>query len=118
MNKWECDYRDGAGKRCQSVAVGCGGAIGLEAIGWHFKRGKLIEGDGTLLGAIDAVYESLQSRNASVLLCPLHRPDPVPVSERRPEMHDDTSEQPCSLCRAEIEADRIQAMIIGVADLT
>jgi len=45
MNLWECDHPG-----CKCTAVGVGGAIGLRAIGWYFKRGPIIR-------------------------CPNHRPD-------------------------------------------
>ena len=73
MNRWRCDVHG-----CESTAVGVGGAIGLRAIGWYFRRGP-------------------------VTLCPEHRPDPT---TNRVEMHNPAGNtgQPCSLCAAEIEA--------------
>lgn len=35
MNYWECDQSG-----CQSKSHGIGGAIGLRAIGWYFKKGE------------------------------------------------------------------------------
>lgn len=86
MNKWECDVLN-----CTNTAVGVGGAIGLLAIGWSFVRG----------GA------------AGSLLCPAHRPDPIPCTDD--SRNDDgsymTLGQPCSSCRADQIADIIQHAI-------
>lgn len=51
MNVWECEYPG-----CHAVAWGCGGAVGLRAIGWYFEVGP-------------------------VILCPRHRPDPIQCTE-------------------------------------
>jgi hypothetical protein len=37
MNKWECQAPG-----CRAVAFGTGGAIGLRAIGWHFRAGPIL----------------------------------------------------------------------------
>lgn len=55
MNEWQCD--EGG---CMSKAVGVGGAIGLRAIGWYFKRGQ-------------------HDKHGPVILCPLHRADGRPI---------------------------------------
>jgi len=56
MNKWECEFPG-----CKSTAVGCGGAVGLRAIGWYFKPGPKI-------------------------FCPNHRPDKEDCSSCIAEM--------------------------------
>lgn len=84
MNLWECDYRYPDGIRCRSKAIGCGGAIGLRAIGWWFKRGTMGPPD---------------------LLCPDHRPEPTPCRERPSDY------VPCAPCAAELEANYLQTLI-------
>ncbi len=37
MNKWVCQHRG-----CGKSVVGCGGALGLRAIGWYFRKGPII----------------------------------------------------------------------------
>ena len=54
MNKWECDSQG-----CDVTAIGCGGAIGLRALGWQFEKGQ-------------------RSDMMPVILCPEHRTDGVP----------------------------------------
>ena len=54
MNLWECE-RPG----CKSTAVGCGGAIGLRAIGWQFIAGET----------------KMMMTLGPTILCPLHRTD-------------------------------------------
>lgn len=84
MSVWECEHPG-----CKSQAVGCGGAIGLRAIGWYFQLGP-------------------------VILCPNHRPDPMPCEDKYglPEYRG----EPCTHCTAEHEADKWQAVIAaGVA---
>lgn len=80
MNVWEC-----ADHGCGSTAVGVGGAIGLRAIGWHFTYGGPI-------------------------LCPRHRPDPVPCDDKYSTLNHGID---CHLCSAEHEADSWQAGIIA-----
>jgi hypothetical protein len=115
MNLWECDYRYPNGSRCKSTAIGCGGAIGLRAIGWHFAPGRIVPDDGTLEGVIESVFASLSRANSSRLYCPAHRPDPVAENERRPDCKRarSPSEGPCSMCKGEIEADEWQTMILA-----
>ncbi len=64
---------------CTSTAVGAGGAIGLLAIGWSVEPG--------------------------VLLCPKHRPDPIPCTS---SIH---VGEPCSGCRADVVANTVQHAI-------
>jgi len=90
MNLWECEEPG-----CDATAVGEGGAVGLRAIGWYFQPGP-------------------------VILCPRHRPDPIPCvdpgvpPEERAEKHG----KPCPSCRAAAEADRIQATLATDEDTT
>lgn len=67
---------------CKSKAVGSGGAIGLRAVGWHFAI------------------------NGGPLRCPAHRPDQTPCTDAN-----DNRGKPCSLCPAEMEANRFQTLI-------
>jgi hypothetical protein len=88
MNKWDCDH-DG----CTTTAVGTGGAIGLLAIGWYFVAGTW--------------------GRSGQLLCPAHRPDPIPCAD---DSRDDdgnyrTFGKPCSDCKADEIADVIQHAI-------
>ena len=79
MNRWECQHEG-----CPNSVIGCGGAIGLRAIGWYYELGPLI-------------------------FCPNHRPD---GTLERGNLHDPDAEdtdKPCSLCQADAEARRIQA---------
>lgn len=85
MNKWECD-QDG----CRSAAVGVKSAIGLRAIGWYFRRGT-------------------PSDIEPVILCPRHRPDPIPCTDKSP--------YPCELCAAYKEADLVQELLKAIDDL-
>src|SRR5258706_14173648 len=39
MNQWNCEEQG-----CAASAIGCGGAIGLRAIGWQFELGRKAEG--------------------------------------------------------------------------
>lgn len=55
MNFWECSTTG-----CGRTAYGTGGAIGLQAVGWWFKRGE--NGFGP------------------TLYCPAHRPDGPPCA--------------------------------------
>lgn len=54
MNLWECSKVD-----CTQTCVGLGGAIGLVAIGWYFKRG------------------SADPIRPPTLFCPGHHPSPA-----------------------------------------
>lgn len=75
---------------CDATAVGTGGAIGLRAVGWHFIPG-------------------------APLKCPAHRPD---GSEKRiPEIPCDKT-GPCSACRAEEEADRLQYLVAQAVEIS
>jgi len=67
---------------CTSTATGVGGAAGLIAIGWFFEPGPR-------------------------LLCPVHHPDKVPCDDGFPE----NAGKPCSLCRAEDQAEFWQNQI-------
>lgn len=82
MNRWRCEHPG-----CTREVVGCGGAIGLRAIGWYF-------------------------RPAPVILCPAHRPDPIAT---RAPLHDpdDNDDALCRLCRADLEAYRWQLLMGG-----
>jgi len=73
VNRWVCGHHG-----CESSAVGVGGAIGLRAIGWYFRKGP-------------------------ITLCPAHRPD---GTLDRVELHDKETDAGdlCSHCAAEIEA--------------
>jgi len=66
---------------CTATALGEGGAIGLRAVGWYFEPGP-------------------------VLRCPAHRPDGE--TERRFMGCERPVGEPCSPCRAEMEAERYQ----------
>lgn len=85
MNKWECEYPE-----CTATAVGVGGAVGLRAIGWYFKRG-----DGVSLKGPD-------------IYCPFHRPDPIPCEGK---YSTDNHGNDCSECAGERQATGIQAFI-------
>lgn len=50
MNQWDCQHPG-----CKRQAIGTGGAIGLQAIGWWFERG--------------------QGGSGPRIYCPPHRPD-------------------------------------------
>lgn len=76
LNRWECEHSG-----CTSRATGTGGASGLLAIGWWFLPG-------------------------SKILCPAHRPDPVPC-----RADGDNRGKPCSTCAGDAEADMIQHAI-------
>ena len=79
MNRWDC-HEPG----CTSSAVGCGGAIGLRAVGWYFVRGP-------------------------VLFCPAHRPD---KTRNRTELHGPKDRSgPCGVCTGEREAADLQALL-------
>ena len=84
LNKWECEGRDANGKRCDSTAIGTGGALGLRAIGWWFSIGGPI-------------------------YCPVHRPDPITC--RNPDGVADRVGVSCSLCAGDAEARTIQTVI-------
>lgn len=81
MNRWQCEHPG-----CDASAVGCGGAVGLRAIGWYFEVGPGIR-------------------------CPAHRPDPMPCADKYSK---DNHGKSCSLCRAESEAEQIQEMLTAV----
>lgn len=98
MNKWECDFPG-----CKSSAVGCGGAIGLRAIGWHFQRGAPIPPGADLRTLVAAVFDPSRE---PVLLCPRHRPDPIACRDR-----EEGSPVLCALCAGDREADQIQSTI-------
>ncbi len=90
MNYWECDYRDpGHGARCNSKAMGLGGAIGLVAIGWYFDR------------------HNLNEMGTGILLCPAHRPDKIPC-----KLVDSKLNELCSYCKAEAKANYFQEILI------
>lgn len=78
MNLWACQHPG-----CPHTVVGCGGAVGLRAIGWYFRVGP-------------------------VIVCPAHRPDGGPCV--RPAADADPNPT-CSLCRAETDAMRCQRII-------
>lgn len=83
MNRWDCDHQD-----CDRFVVGVGGAVGLRAIGWYFEIGGPV-------------------------LCPPHRPDPVPCDDKySPENHG----TPCAVCAAEHQAQPIQEKIMTDQD--
>lgn len=95
--KWECGHvydRDieghaKAGERCTMSASGCGGSIGLIAIGWHFEPGK-----------------------PDSLRCPAHRPDRTPCRDQDYAGRSSKNwGKPCSACRAESEAKRYQGAL-------
>jgi hypothetical protein len=65
--------------------VGCGGAIGLRAIGWHFVAG-------------------------GPLSCPDHRPDGRPCVDASVADNPNLG-KPCGLCSGEDEANRLQVLI-------
>jgi hypothetical protein len=79
MNVWECSQPG-----CTVKALGCGGAIGLRAVGWHFLPGGRI-------------------------FCPQHRPDKAPG---RADLGCQMSE--CSTCAGEAEALRWQQMMNAI----
>lgn len=88
MNRWQCDHHD-----CDVTATGAGGAIGLLAIGWWF--GHTLEGVGG-----DGPY---------ALLCPAHRPDPVPCDQ--PYAPESQHGKPCPQCAAEHDTKEWQRII-------
>lgn len=91
MNKWECDAPG-----CRNSAVGCGGAIGLRAIGWYFVPGN----------------------HAPRLFCPAHRPDGAPCQNVGEEDTRTVAElQNCPMCAGDNEADEIQDVIYGMLGL-
>lgn len=108
MNLWECDHRDPAtGKRCRSVAYGCGGAIGLRAIGWHFEPREAPPSTGNLVADVALTIAGMPG-----LFCPNHRPDAQGACRdrfRRPD--DEPGPNPCSLCTGEEEADKLQEVV-------
>ncbi|MAT84097.1 MAG: hypothetical protein CMD39_07380 [Gammaproteobacteria bacterium] len=57
LNLWECEHRG-----CTAAAAGTGGAVGLRAIGWYFRRGS--------------------GGSGPTILCPNHRPDASPPQAR------------------------------------
>jgi hypothetical protein len=59
-----------------------GGAMGLRAIGWYFKRGP-------------------------VLFCPAHRPDASILCKLAPK----SKGMPCSQCTGIVEAEKFQQFI-------
>lgn len=75
---------------CDRTAVGTGGAIGLRAIGWYFEPN---------LG----------------LFCPSHRPD---GSTKRIAQVPCDQAGPCSGCKADEEADRLQYLIAQTLELS
>lgn len=75
---------------CKNTAIGTGGAIGLTAIGWYFIPGP-------------------------VILCPAHRPDGIRCTD--PDGTDSPNGK-CSICKAQLEADKIQSFITLVHHLT
>ena len=78
MNLWECGEPG-----CKRSVTGCGGAIGLRAIGWYWG------GYGT-----------------HFIRCPAHRPDGVKCHDTYPEGGDS-----CTYCAAEDEAAHWQNMM-------
>jgi len=54
MNQWNCEEQG-----CAASAIGCGGAIGLRAIGWQFELGRKTEG----------------FPHPPMIRCPMHRID-------------------------------------------
>lgn len=76
MNRWECQHPE-----CNRQVTGCGGAIGLRAIGWYFKPGPII-------------------------FCPIHRPDPIKCKDST-----DEKPFLCSQCQGDEEAKRLQELI-------
>lgn len=84
MNLWECEHPG-----CKSTAVGVGGAVGLLAIGWYFRRGI-----------------------PSKLFCPIHRPDEIPCVELGEHLG-----KPCPTCAAEKVACALQAMAVDLGGM-
>ncbi len=78
MNLWKCQHPE-----CTHTAVGCGGAVGLRAIGWYFRLGP-------------------------VILCPQHRPDGRLCTRPAADVDPDPA---CGLCTAETDAMRYQRII-------
>jgi len=76
-NRWDCDFPG-----CDLYVIGCGGAVGLRAIGWYFVPGF-----------------------GNNLFCPQHRPDATTVRTR---LHGDSDDGPCSSCQADAEAMELQ----------
>lgn len=83
MNAWTCEHTE-----CKRSAVGCGGAVGLRAIGWYFEIG-------------------------GPLLCPEHRPDKVPCDDKYSEGNHGRS---CAMCAAEHQAAAAQDQLTTDAD--
>jgi len=64
MNVWQCDHEG-----CESTCVGIGGAVGLVAIGWYFKKGNMRRGVG----------------EHPITLCPIHHPEGYEIADRTQE---------------------------------
>lgn len=77
MNLWNCQH---AG--CDRTCCGVGGAVGLRAIGWYFKRGPII-------------------------FCPEHRPDGINGKGKYLDCH----KKNCPQCKGSQEAEKWQALI-------
>jgi hypothetical protein len=75
---------------CKSTAVGDGAVLGLRAIGWWFEVGGRP-------------------------LCPAHRPD---RTTKRSLSHPCDQTGPCSWCRGDEEADKLQYLIAQYLELT
>lgn len=76
LSLWQCDHPG-----CDKTAVGKGDAVGLRAIGWYFQTGPL-------------------------LLCPLHRPDPIPCRQT-------DADHLCSQCAAEHVVRQLQPKLMS-----
>lgn len=90
MSVWECQEPG-----CDRAVVGCGGGIGLRAIGWYFMPGPL-DGWGFLGGP--------------TIYCPQHRPD---GTNSRSLLHDGEADDgdACPICAGALDAKRYQEAI-------
>lgn len=115
LNLWECDHRYQDGKRCKSMAVGVGGAVGLAAVGWLFIPGKITPRpeNASLVDTCESIIRDLNTPELqSRLYCPVHRPDAHGACRDRYRLEgDDPGPDPCSTCTATEHAERWQAII-------
>lgn len=126
MNKWECDFPG-----CKNTAVGCGGALGLRAVGWYFnppRREPLAE-PLQLGDVVSRVLATVGDRTPRIF-CPRHRPDAIPCrdeysaqkweQDQMREIDPDWSPGHCGECKGEQEAAGWQLRIaenLGVPDI-
>ena len=83
MNLWEC-----AKQGCDAKVTGCGGAIGLRAIGWYFEPDYM---------------------RGPTIFCPVHRPDMAPCVD--PDTAPDERCGACPHCAADRDATHLQRVL-------